>query len=315
MRRVINPATNTSIYFDILAGMQTTLDEWEILQTVVQLGGFAPAAKQLNRSQSTISYAIARLQEQLGIRIFEMKGRRAHLTEFGRVLLADVEPHLAAFHQLEQRARCLASGGESDIRLSVDSIFPNDRLFTALSEFARRYPFVQPKLRQSTFLSADSEFSAHNAQLCITGLVSREFFAKPLLTIRMIAVARRDHPLHALNRNLNRPDLIEHVLVIIHGTGSGMVKHQPRVPAQRVLQVTSIDAAIDGVRSGLCFGWLPAYRIEAQLAGGELLPLRLPVGGAREVRLNLVCKNHSSLSLEANVLADLLGFNREPDAI
>jgi DNA-binding transcriptional LysR family regulator len=47
--------------------MRTTLDEWEILQAVVQLAGFAPAAKQLNRSRSTISYAIARLQKQLAL--------------------------------------------------------------------------------------------------------------------------------------------------------------------------------------------------------------------------------------------------------
>lgn len=295
--------------------MRTTLDEWEILQAVVQLGGFAPAAKQLNRSQSTISYAIARLQEHLGITLFEIKGRRAHLTEFGRLLLADVEPHLAGFHQLEQRARCLASGGESEVRLSVDSIFPNGLLFTALAEFARRYPYVQPKLRQGTFLSADSEFSAHNAQLCIAALISREFFAKPILTIHMIAVARPDHPLHAVRSKLNRPDLMQHVLVAIQSAASGVAKHQPHVPAQRVLHVTTIDAAIDAVLSGLCFGWLPAYRIESCLKNGELLPLRLPAGGTREVRLSLVCKNHSSLSREASVLADLLGFNREAEKV
>lgn len=289
--------------------MRTTLDEWEILQAVVQLGGFAPAAKQLNRSQSTISYAIARLQEQLGIRLFAIKGRRAHLTELGRVLLADVESHLAGFQQLEQRARSLAMGGESEVRLSVDSIYPNGRLFEALAEFARLFPYVQPKLYQSTFLSADSEFSVHNAQLCITGLVSREFFTRPILAIHMVAVARRDHPLHAIKRKLNRPDLMQHILVTIEGTASGTLKHQPRVPAQRVLQISSIEAAIDAVRSGLCFGWLPAYRIQCDLAGGELVPLRLPAGGTREVRLNLVCKDLSSLSREVNVLAGLLGFN------
>jgi len=295
--------------------MRTTLDEWEILQAVVQLGGFAPAAKQLNRSQSTISYAIARLQEHLGVTLFEIKGRRAHLSEHGRVLLADVEPHLAGFHQVEQRARSLASGGESEVRLSVDSIFPNGRLFTALAEFARRYPCVQPRVRQSTFLSADSEFSAHNAQLCITALLSREFFAKPILTIRMVAVARRDHPLHAMKRKLNRPDLMQHVLVAIESAAPGTNRHQPHVPAQRVLHVTSIDAAIDAVRSGLCFGWLPAYRIESSLASGELLPLRLPAGGTREVRLNIVCRNHSSLTREVKVLADLLGFSRDPEEV
>lgn len=295
--------------------MRTTLDEWEILRAVVQLGGFGPAAKQLNRSQSTISYAIARLQEQLGIKLFEIKGRRAHLTELGRVLLADVEPHLEGFHQLEQRARSLASGGETEVRISVDSIYPNERLFAALAEFARRFPYVQPKLRQGTFLSADTEFSVHNAQLCITALLSREFFSKPILAIGMVGVARRDHPLHAIKRKLNRPDLMQHMLVTIEGAASGTLKHQPRVPAQRVLQVTSIEAAIDAVRSGLCFGWLPANRIQPELSNRQLLPLRVPAGGTREVRLNLVYKDLSSLSREVNVLADLLGFNRELERV
>ncbi len=140
--------------------MKTTLDEWEILHTVVQLGGFAAAAKQLNGTQSTVRYAVTRLQEQLGIKLFEPKGRRAHLGEAGRVLLADIESHLTGFHHLEQRARSLALGGQSEIRLSVDVIFPNERLFAALAEFARRFPYVHQKLRQTTFLSADSEVKA-----------------------------------------------------------------------------------------------------------------------------------------------------------
>jgi DNA-binding transcriptional LysR family regulator len=180
-----------------------------------------------------------------------------------------------------------------------------------LAEFARRFPYVQTKLRQSTFLSADSEFSAYNAQLCITGLVSREFFIKPVLAIRMIAVASKNHPLLAVKRKLNRTDLLQHTLVAIEGTASGTLKHQPRVPAQRVLQVTSIEAAIDAIRSGLCFGWLPKYRIESDLKDGDLVPLGLPAGGTREVRLNLVCKDVSSLSREVNVLGDLLGFNSD----
>ncbi len=169
--------------------MQTTLDEWEILQAVVQLGGFAAAAQQLNRSQSTISYAVGRLQEQLGIKLFEQKGRKAHLTEAGRLLLADAEPHLTGFHQIEERARSLSSGGQSEVRLSVDSIFPNERLFAALAEFARVFPYVRQKLRQAALLSADAEFSSHKADLCVAGLMSREYFVKPILDIQLIAVA------------------------------------------------------------------------------------------------------------------------------
>jgi len=295
--------------------MRTTLDEWEILQAVVQLGGFAAAAKQLNRSQSTISYAIARLQDQLGIRLFEIKGRRAQLTEVGRVLLADAEPHLAGFHQLEQRAKSLASGGESEVRLSVDSIFPNDRLFAALAGFVARFPHVQPRLRQTTFLNADSEFSVHNAHLCITGLVSREFFAKPILVIRVIAVAQREHGLHRLKREVTRADMLEHTLVTIEGMAPGNPKHQPRVAAQRVMPVRSIEVAIDAVRSGLCFGWLPMYRIRPELESCELMPLNLPVGGTREVRLQLVRRDLNASSAEVNALTELFGMSHEAEVI
>lgn len=295
--------------------MRTTLDEWEILQTVVQSGSFAAAAKRLNRSQSTISYALARLQEQLGVKVFEIKGRKAHLTECGRALLADAEPHLAGFHQLEKRAGSLASGSELEVRVSIDSIFPNSRLFAALTEFSHRFPYIQPMLRQAPFLSADSEFSIHNAQICVTGLVSREFFVQPILGIQMIVVARREHRLHAVKRKLNRTDLMQHMLVTIEGSTSGMLKHQPRIPTQRNLSVGSIEAAIDTVRSGLCFGWLPRYRIESELKTGEFVALSLSMGGTREVRLNLVCKDPASISHEVSTLAQLLGMNQEPEEI
>ena len=295
--------------------MDTTLDAWEILQAVVQLGGFAPAAKKLNRSQSTISYAVGRLQEQLGVRLFEIQGRKAHLTEAGRVLLAEAEAHLAGFHQLEQRAHLMASGGASEIRLSVDSIFPDDRLFAALTSFSRSFPHVKLKLRQDTFLSADSEFSLYNSQLCVTGLMSRELFVKPILVIRMIAVARRDHPLLAIQRRLSRSDLLQHMLVTVEGAASGSLKHQPRLPAQCVLPVGTVESAIAAVRSGLCFGWLPQHRIQSELDSGDFVALPLPAGKTREIRLNLVCKDLSTSNSEVNALADLLGMSREPETI
>lgn len=302
-------------FIDTIAGVQTTLDEWEILQAVIQLGSFASAAEKLNRSQSTISYAMARLQERLGIKLFEIKGRKALLTETGRTLFADAEPLLAGFGQLEQRARSLVSGGESEIRLSVDSLYPNQKLFAALSEFIRRFPFVHPKLHQATFLSSATELVTHAADLCITGLMTHEYFVQPILEIRIQAVARYDHPLCAQTRPLSRFDLIAHLAVIIEGIAFGEHRRQPKIPAQRFLPVNTIEAAIEAVRSGLCFGWLPLYRIQAYLDRRELVPLHLPVGGRRQPRFHLVCRNLDSSSHEQRALAELLGLNRELEVI
>jgi len=222
---------------------------------------------------------------------------------------------LAGFHQLEERAHLLASGRASEIRLSVDSIFPDRRLFAALASFSNKFPHVKPKLRQGTFLSADSEFSLHNAQLCVTGLVSRELFVKPILSIQMIAVVRHDHSLLSIQRRLSRSDLIQHTLVTIEGAASGSLKHQPRLPAQRVLAVATIDSGIEAVRSGLCFGWLPRYRIQSEIRKGDLVALPLPSGTTRDVRLNLVCRDLSASNTEVTALAELLGMSNEAETI
>jgi DNA-binding transcriptional LysR family regulator len=295
--------------------MNTTLDQWEALHAVVQWGGFGPAAAHLNRSQSTISYAIRRLQNQIGIRIFELVGRRARLTESGRALLADVAPLLSGFVSLEGRARALASGGKNQISLAVDSIYPNERLFRALAEFTRLYPHVRLKVRQGVFMSSADAFATDGAHLCITGLVPREYFSKPILDIRLLAVAHANHPLLQKDRQLTRFDLMQHLMVVIEGTEGPAPRRQPQSPSQRYLAVNNIEAGIDAVRSGLCFGWLPICRIGSDMRSGEIIPLRLPLGGERISRLYLVYADMDSAGQENSALASLLGADRGPEVI
>jgi hypothetical protein len=69
------------------------------------------------------------------------------------------------------------------------------------------------------------------------------------------------------------------------------------------------------VRSGLCFGWLPVYRILPYLESGELVELRLPMGAERFARLSLVLKDFDSTSREKNYLAELFGANRDVEVL
>ncbi|MBZ4261165.1 LysR family transcriptional regulator, partial [Mycobacterium tuberculosis] len=46
---------------------KTTLEQWALLEKVVELGSFARAAEETNRSQSSVSYNLALLQERLGV--------------------------------------------------------------------------------------------------------------------------------------------------------------------------------------------------------------------------------------------------------
>jgi DNA-binding transcriptional LysR family regulator len=66
---------------------RTTLEQWRMLQAVVAHGGFAQAAHVIHKSQSTINHAVHKLQDQLGLQLLEVVGRKAQLTEAGELML------------------------------------------------------------------------------------------------------------------------------------------------------------------------------------------------------------------------------------
>jgi DNA-binding transcriptional LysR family regulator len=64
-----------------------TLDQIRIFLAVADTGSFSKAAKQLNRAQSAVTYAIQKLEAQFGIPLFDRTAYRPALTEVGRALL------------------------------------------------------------------------------------------------------------------------------------------------------------------------------------------------------------------------------------
>ena len=65
---------------------KTTLEQWALLEKVIALGSFARAAEETHRSQSSVSYNLALLQERLGVTLLTPSGRRAVLTPAGELL-------------------------------------------------------------------------------------------------------------------------------------------------------------------------------------------------------------------------------------
>src|ERR1700761_742377 len=107
---------------------RTTVEQWAVLAAVVDEGGFAQAARSLNRSQSAVSYALARLQESLGVPLLAIEGRKAVLTAHGQVLLKRARSLIGDLGALEALAGTLRRGWEPELRLVVDAAFPRERL-------------------------------------------------------------------------------------------------------------------------------------------------------------------------------------------
>ncbi len=119
---------------------KTTLEQWRVLQAVIEHGSYAQAAEKLHRSQSSVSYALSRLQDSLGLELLTLEGRKARLTETGRTLLDRSRELVDKAVKLEALAVSLRQGWEAEVRLAVEAAFPTDLLLRALARFAERAP-------------------------------------------------------------------------------------------------------------------------------------------------------------------------------
>lgn len=104
--------------------LKLTLEAIELVDAIARHGSFAAAAERLYKVPSTISYAVAKLEEQLGLALFVRNGPRVTLTPAGHEMLKEGRWLLAAARQLESRMRQIATGFETELRFAHDSLIP-----------------------------------------------------------------------------------------------------------------------------------------------------------------------------------------------
>lgn len=118
----------------------------EVLLAFVQAatqGSFSAAARKLGRSQSTISAAVASLEIDLDLVLFDRSSRKPTLTPAGHVMLQRAEAILAATSHLQMTARQLAEGVEPKLTVAISDTYQSARFEAALVGFEQRYPDLE----------------------------------------------------------------------------------------------------------------------------------------------------------------------------
>ncbi|KAA0696648.1 LysR family transcriptional regulator [Halopseudomonas laoshanensis] len=284
---------------------RVTLEQWRTLQAVVDHGGFAQAAEAMHRSQSSVSYTVAKMQEQLDVPLLVIEGRKAVLTEAGEVLLRRSRTLVKQASQLEMLAINMDQGWEPEVRLVVDAAFPTDRLATALKAFMPLSQGCRVQLREEVLSGVEDCLLDDSADLAISGMSIAGYLPHQINQVEFIAVAHPEHPLHQLQRQLTHDDLQTQLQVVIRDSG-----HHPIdagwLGAEQRWTVTSISTAASLVASGLGFAWLPRHAIERPLQQGQLLPLALQQGTHRSHYMYLYANKDKPLGPATRILADLL---------
>jgi DNA-binding transcriptional LysR family regulator len=288
------------------------LEQWAVLAAVVDEGGFAAAASRLNRSQSAISYSIARLQESLDLALLVVEGRKSVLTPHGQTLLARGRLLVKELDTLEALARSLKQGWESELKLIVDAAFPRVRLLDIVAELQSSCPSTQIQVADVVLSGAEQAILEGSGDLVVTSRVPPGYLSDWLLDVNFVAAARADHPLLRLGRELTSDDLVRHVQSVVRDSGTSQPRDEGWLGSERRFTVSSMDASLATVLAGLAYAWLPEHLLVEPLRSGALRRLPLVSGASRKVSLHMVLVHAEVVGPAARAAAD--AFHRHAHA-
>ena len=285
-----------------------SLEHWRSLMAVVDAGGYAQAAEVLHKSQSAVTYAVQRIEELLGVKAFEVIGRKAHLTPTGEVLYRRAKALLEEAGALEGAAGSLAAGWESELRLAVEIVFPTWLLLQCFARFAQERPQMRIELYESVLSGTEEALLQRKVDLAICSQVPPGFVGDSLMRLRFIAAAHPEHPLHQLGRELTVQDLRKHRHLIIRDTGSQR-RAGSSLGAEQSWTVSHKATSIHAAVMGLGFAWFAEDTVRGELERGVLKPLPLREGGERWADLYLVFADRDYAGPGARRLAALIREN------
>lgn len=281
-----------------------TLEQWRALVAVVESGGYAQAAEHLHKSQSTVTYAVQKIEKLLDVRLFEIRGRKAMLTEAGEVLHRRARTVLDDAMALERGAAAMAADWQPEIRIAVEIVFPTWLLLECLAKFSEERPETRIEVYE-TVLSGTQEMVAEGRVDFAIGSQGASIRGAALMAVRFIAVAHPSHPLHQLGRPLTARDLKRHRRIFIRDTGAQRTSGQAG-SGEVHWTVSHKATSIRAVAMGLGFAWLPEETIRDELAAGTLKALPLKEGAEAFAHLYLVFSDPEFPGRDAERLASII---------
>jgi len=288
-----------------MAAPRISLDQWRALISVVESGGYAQAAERIHKSQSTLSYAIQKMERLLRVKAFEIKGRKAELTDAGHILYVRGKALVEEAARLEQAAESLSAGWEAEIRLAVEVPFPTWLLLQCLARFGEEHPQTRIELYETVLEGNVEALTEGRADFAIGPTIPAGFVGEALMNVRFVLAAAPSHPLHQLGRPIVPADLKPHRHLIIRDTGSKRVRATNVIATQR-WTVSNKATSIRAATMGLGFAWFPEDSIREELTAGQLKALPMREGTERYATMYLIHPGGDMLGKGARRLGEII---------
>lgn len=246
---------------------------------VVETGSFAGAARRLGRATSVVSYAIANLENQLGVSLFARAGTaRPKLTDAGGAILSDSRNLAIALDGLLAKARGLTSGLEAEVALAVDVMWPAKKLVRALDDFRQKFPTVALRLQVETLGAVTHAVMQGSALFGISGpleLASDLLTRGPAGSVKLVPVAAPDHPLAQTPGAVDAASLRDHTQLVLTDRSELTQGRDFGVLSVKSWRLADLGAKHALLLAGMGWGNMPKPMVNEDLKRGRLVALRI----------------------------------------
>ncbi len=257
-------------------GVKLSLEALEVLDAIARKGSFAAAAESLFRVPSAITYTVRKLEEDLGVTLFNRSGHRAELTSAGAELLNEGRNLLNAANELEQRVKRVANGVETELAIAVSDILDMRAIYPVLEKFYAQNFGTRLKLLREVYGGSWDALLSGRADISLgapgDAPPGSGYIAKPIGTIQFHYAVAPHHPLACLPEPLHNQDIIRYRSVSAADSSRNLPPRTSGIlSGQDVITVPDMSTKLQAQIAGLGAGYLPKRLAEQCAAEGSLV--------------------------------------------
>lgn len=259
------------------------------LQEIDKAGSIQAAATSLNKSHTTLIYSIKKLENQLSIKLVEVKGRRATLTEHGKSLLRRANSMLDQARELEDLSQQISSGVESEITVAMDHLCDPSLLYQPMAKYLKSNSATSIQVVETSLSKTSEMVTNEQADIAIITLPITNYPAQVFSLTGIVPVVSIDHPL-ASQAQICMADFATYCQVVIRDLGATPLSNNAQdvgwLKANQRITVDNFDHAFRAVEQGVGFCRLPEHII-AQRNLGQLKILSVEQNEKYQVPLHI----------------------------
>lgn len=180
---------------------------------------FRHAAQVLGVSVSSVSTRVKRLEEDLGVLLFERHARGVRLTQAGRHFVAQISTGVAQLDHAVKTAGMAASGEHGQLRLGIHTLIAGSFLAELIARYRENHPNIVIEITESTAREAFAYLRSDRLDLAfVAGLVELpDFHSRRIWTEPLVAVLPEIHRL-ARQGAVAWSDLAGETFLVRHGS-------------------------------------------------------------------------------------------------